>query len=122
MKTLIEFDSSDKDDIPARLREIADSLEYRDDADMDEVKLIYGDGIAVDPRLTLAAANLMMAFDLPQPAEESLAQMLRACLLHPGMTTADMGLSNPSSMNSISRDSMIGKALQLIEEVKAETK
>ena len=120
MRTLIQFEAENEEDIPNRLLEIADNLKNGDAYDLDNVKIVHGDGVKIDPRLTMAAANLMMAFDMPQPAEQAMAQMLYAVLLHPGMTTGDMGLKNPESLNSMSKASMIAKALSLIEDVKAE--
>ena len=121
MRTILQFAVPNEKDVPDMLRRIADAIEDGDEHDIDGLKIAIGNGVSIDPRLTMAAANLMMAFDLPQPAEEAMTQMLYACMIHPDLTTADIGLQEKESMNSMSRASMIAKAKSLIAEVEAKS-
>lgn len=47
-------------------------------------------GAEIDRRQRVAAANLLMGFDLPQPVEAFAASMLEAALICPGLTTGEL--------------------------------
>lgn len=119
MRTIIQFETETESDAPDMLRQIAEEIEDGTEYNIKGLKMAAGDGIDIDPRLTMAAANLLMAFDLPQPAEKAMQQMLYASMLHPGLTTGDIGLRDKTSMNSMTADSMVARAKELIAEYEA---
>lgn len=71
-----------------------------------------GTGIEVDRRQRLAAALLIMGFDLPQEAMAACQSMLEASRLCPGMTTGDM-----APMNGQARRTSLEMARGLIDEM-----
>ena len=75
-----------------------------------------GSGVEIDRRALVAAANLMVAFDLPQPANEAAQQMLAAARLCPGLTTNEIG-NMQGSMNQHNKRSVLEKAQALIAEM-----
>lgn len=75
-----------------------------------------GQGIEIDRRARLAAANLMVAFDLPQSATYAAQQMIMAARLCPGMTTNELG-NMQGSMNNHNKRSVLEKARTLIDEM-----
>jgi hypothetical protein len=50
-----------------------------------------GDGVELDRRQREAAAELLMAFDLPQPMTEAAITMLEAATVLPGMKMGSLG-------------------------------
>lgn len=50
-----------------------------------------GDGVDLDRRQREAAAELLMAFDLPQPMSEAAITMLEAAMVLPGMRMGSLG-------------------------------
>lgn len=74
-----------------------------------------GEGIDLDRRQRLAAAMLIMAFDLPQPMTEAAKTMMEAAALCPGLTTGEIG-----TMGKSQRLSHLNRARDLIDEMIAE--
>lgn len=75
-----------------------------------------GSGVEIDRRAKVAAANLMVAFDLPQSASEAAQQMIKAARLCPGITTNEIG-NMQGSMNLHNKRSVLEKAQALIAEM-----
>lgn len=74
-----------------------------------------GGGLDIDRRQRLAAALLLMAFDLPQEMRAASLTMLEAARLCPGLTTGEIG-----GMGGHQRVAMLERAKSLIEEMVAE--
>ncbi len=69
----------------------------------------------LDRRARLAATNLLMAFDLPAPADQASRQMITAAKCCPGVTMDEIA---PLGRNQ--RLACLHKARLLIEEMLAE--
>lgn len=74
-----------------------------------------GEGLRIDRRQRLAAAALVMGFDLPQEMHAAAATMLKAAEICPGMTTGDMAPMGPQG-----RRAALEFAKTLIDEMLAE--
>lgn len=72
-------------------------------------------GLEIDRRQRLAAAALLMAFDLPQEMRAAAATMLEAASVCPGMTTGDM-----APMGSQGRRAALEFARRLVDEMLSE--
>ncbi len=68
----------------------------------------------LDRRARLAAAHLLMAFDLPAEANAACKQMIEAAKVCPGLTTGDI-----PDMGSHSRAAFLERARALIDEMLA---
>lgn len=71
-----------------------------------------GGGVEIDRRQRLAAAALLMAFDLPQEMSVAARSMIEATDACPGMTTGEM-----PPMNSDGRRTALQMARHLIDEM-----
>lgn len=74
-----------------------------------------GGGVQIDRRQRLAAAALLMAFDLPQEMSVAARSMIEATDACPGMTTGEM-----PPMNSDGRRAALEMAKGLVEDMLAE--
>lgn len=75
-----------------------------------------GPGVEIDRRQRVAAALLMMGFDLPQEMTAAARSMLAAARLCPGLSTGEL-----VPMNSQSRRAALQRARAIIDEMLAET-
>ncbi len=71
-----------------------------------------GEAVVIDRRQRLAAAALLLAFDLPQNLRAAGKSMLEAAHICPGMTTGDL-----EAMGSQGKASHLRAARDLIEEM-----
>lgn len=76
-----------------------------------------GDGVEIDRRQRLAAAALLMGFDLPQEMMAASVTMLEAADVCPGMTTGDLAPMGPQG-----RRQALKMARSLIDEMLDEIK
>jgi len=122
-RTIIEIDTPENITLGDALQQIAQEVdEGNEDGHLrdDDRRLSWeivdaSDGVEIDRRQRLAAAALMMGFDLPQEAMAASRSMLAAARLCPGMTTGDM-----VPMGSQTRRHALQMAKGLIEEMQAE--
>ena len=119
-KYVLTFAADGEHDVPDVLIKIADDFDMGQDSGETEAGpwelREENSGVEIDRRALVAAANLMVAFDLPQPASEAAQQMLMAARLCPGLTTNEIG-NMQGSMNAHNKRSVLEKAQALIAEM-----
>lgn len=119
-KYVLTFSSNADQDVTDVLATILDDINMGDESGKTEAGpwelREEGPGVEIDRRALVAAANLMVAFDLPQPASEAAQQMLTAARLCPGLTTNEIG-NMQGSMNLHNKRSVLEKAQALIAEM-----
>lgn len=123
MRTKLEFDCPegvDPMDVITAIAEQADGDDggtvYIDGETVDWDIRTADQGVPIDRRQRLAAAHLLMGFDLPQEMGRAARSMLEAAEICPDLNTGEIG-----SMGDQQHRTALMRARTLIDEMLAET-